>query len=473
MDLRSLGKALSALFVAAVLAGANAYAQGSADENQKQEQGPLDGQQSGKPTDAEKAQLEARRAALFQQMLADPTNLDVAFEYAGLSARVGDTEAAISTLERMLIFAPGLPRLQLELGVQYFRLGAYETARSYFELALSAPNVPDVVKARVDPYLAAIESQTQGYTLHGTTLGGVRYQTNANAGPSGTVLLNVGGTLLPFELDDTASGSPDYNAFLTSNFLLSVDLQNQGDRFDVSLVTYGAKYKERHDLDTALAEIKMGPTIDLERFGMKGSAFRFYGIGSGILLDWNPYLGAAGAGASFLALLSPTTRAVLQAEYRRQVYLNSPQRMTSWLRSGHRITGSARLQQQLNDAFSVFVAGAGERRLTQRAYYDRWEWGGSAGWILAFDSPFQSQKEKWSVGMSGGYLHRDYDAPDPLYSPTDPEWDDEEYVLGTLNVPVAEGWGLQAQSGYRTVDSNYGTSAYENIHGSVAVSKRF
>jgi hypothetical protein len=52
-------------------------------------------------------QIEARRRQLFQLMLAEPNNLDVAFEYAGLSARVGDIEGAIGTLERMLIFAPG------------------------------------------------------------------------------------------------------------------------------------------------------------------------------------------------------------------------------------------------------------------------------------------------------------------------------------------------------------------------------
>lgn len=30
----------------------------------------------------------------------------------------------------MLIFAPNTPRLQLELGILYYRLGSYEIARS-------------------------------------------------------------------------------------------------------------------------------------------------------------------------------------------------------------------------------------------------------------------------------------------------------------------------------------------------------
>jgi Flp pilus assembly protein TadD len=68
-------------------------------------------------------QIEARRQALLHQMLQNPGNLDIAFEYAELSTQVGDYEAAVSTLERMLIYAPGTPRLELELGILYYRLG--------------------------------------------------------------------------------------------------------------------------------------------------------------------------------------------------------------------------------------------------------------------------------------------------------------------------------------------------------------
>jgi hypothetical protein len=54
-------------------------------------------------SDADRARLEAQKAALFQQMLRDPANLDVTFSYADVSARLGDYEAAVSALERMLL----------------------------------------------------------------------------------------------------------------------------------------------------------------------------------------------------------------------------------------------------------------------------------------------------------------------------------------------------------------------------------
>ena len=82
-------------------------------------------------------EVEARREALLQQMIARPSDLDLAFEYAQLSAQVGDYEGAVSTLERMLIYAPNTPRLQLELGILYYKLGSYEVARTYFAQVVS------------------------------------------------------------------------------------------------------------------------------------------------------------------------------------------------------------------------------------------------------------------------------------------------------------------------------------------------
>ena len=46
-------------------------------------------------------EIGARREALLKRMLERPSDLDIAFEYAELSAQVGDYEGAISTLERM------------------------------------------------------------------------------------------------------------------------------------------------------------------------------------------------------------------------------------------------------------------------------------------------------------------------------------------------------------------------------------
>src|SRR5713226_203950 len=100
--------------------------------------------------------LESQKEALFQQMFRDPANLDVTFAYADVSARLGDYEAAVSALERMLLYNPNLPRVQLELGGLYFRMGSYDLARAYFEKAAAA-SPPAAIRHRIDEYLAQID----------------------------------------------------------------------------------------------------------------------------------------------------------------------------------------------------------------------------------------------------------------------------------------------------------------------------
>ena len=92
-------------------------------------------------TPASRDQIEDRRQALLRLMLQDPTNLDVAFEYAALSSQVGDYEAAVSTLERMLIFAPNTPRLELELGILATRSRA-AISRKWSPIRMSRPKLP-------------------------------------------------------------------------------------------------------------------------------------------------------------------------------------------------------------------------------------------------------------------------------------------------------------------------------------------
>ena len=77
----------------------------------------------------------------FADVLRDPADLDASFNHAELAIQIGDFEAAISSLERMLLYNPELPRVRLELGVLYFRLGSYAIARTYLTSAVRGAEV--------------------------------------------------------------------------------------------------------------------------------------------------------------------------------------------------------------------------------------------------------------------------------------------------------------------------------------------
>ncbi len=75
---------------------------------------------------------QAKLERLYGELLADPANVDKTLEYSELAVEVGDYEAAIPPLERLLITNPGANKIKLELGIMYYLLGSYDVARTYF-----------------------------------------------------------------------------------------------------------------------------------------------------------------------------------------------------------------------------------------------------------------------------------------------------------------------------------------------------
>src|SRR4029079_15421545 len=171
--------------------------------------------------------VEARRGVLLKQMLARPGDLDLAFAYANLSAEVGDYEAAVSTLERMLIYAPNTPRLQLELGILYYKLRSYEVARYYFAQALDNPNVPPEVAAQVRLYLSQLALAADPPAFSASIFSAIRWESNANAGP-GTQSVTLNG--IDFTLDQQSVGRDGWSALNIATMHYGWDLKRQGDR---------------------------------------------------------------------------------------------------------------------------------------------------------------------------------------------------------------------------------------------------
>lgn len=93
----------------------------------------------------------------FQEMMKDPSNVDVTLRYAKAAVDLGNYEAAIPPLERILIFNPNLPKIKLELGVLYYKLDSTKMAKSYFEDAAKSQNASEEIKALASEYLEKIK----------------------------------------------------------------------------------------------------------------------------------------------------------------------------------------------------------------------------------------------------------------------------------------------------------------------------
>ena len=161
--------------------------------------------------------IKEKQQVVFEQLFEDPTNLSLLFEYANLSILVGDLEAAIGVFDQMLVYDPELPRIRLELGVLYYRLGAYALAKTYLE-SVGKFDPPLEVQARVDDLLKSIEAANEIYVWQQNISLGWKHTTNGNSGINAD-FIEIGDFLLEVDPESKREGSRSS----LYNYSLSVD----------------------------------------------------------------------------------------------------------------------------------------------------------------------------------------------------------------------------------------------------------
>jgi hypothetical protein len=417
-------------------------------------------------------QLDARREALLKQMIARPSDLDLAFEYATLSSQAGDYEGAISTLERMLIYAPNTPRLQLELGVLYYRLGAYDVARSYFEQALANPNVPPSIAEQVRLYLQQLALTADPPRFSATIFSAIRWESNANSGP-GTQNVTLNG--IDFTIDEQSVGHPGWSALNIGTLHYNFDLKNQGDRIELDALAYSTAYfeSELQDVNLDFFEATLGPSFNLRRWGMDKTRGYIYAIGDLAYLGGDYYFSAPGAGLRLLSFAAE--RSVLDArlETRDRQFNNTPDLPTNTLRDGPQTRFGATYSYYLTPALVLTTQGYGQREDVTAGFYSDWEMAFSSGIAWTFNNPLWQARYPWTLQVGAGAIRRNYDDPDPTINPNTPETDRVFWTRGAVVLPVAETWALVPQVEYRDQESNYDIRAFTDLTALVGVQKRF
>jgi tetratricopeptide (TPR) repeat protein len=417
-------------------------------------------------------EIEARREALLRQMLANPSDLDVAFEYANLSSKVGDYEGAISALERMLIYAPNTPRLQLELGVLYYRLGAYDVARVYFEQALANPSVPPNVANQIRLYLQQLALAADPPAFSATIFSAIRWESNANSGPA-TQSVTLNG--FNFTLDQNTVGKAGWSALNIGTLHYGFDLKNQGDRIELDALAYSTAYFDSslNDIDLDFFELTVGPSFNMKRWGWDKTRAYVYAIGDLAYLGYDEYFSAPGAG---LRLLTIGPRSVLDArlETRWRDFQNSNDLPTNSLYTGEQTRGGATYSYYVNPAFVLTGQAYVQREDAEAGFYSDWELALSGGFAWTFNNPlWHGCRYPWTWQVGGGWIGRDYDDPDPTINPNKAEEDRQWWARTALVMPVAETWSLVPQIEYRDQDSNYDIREFNDLLALVGVQKRF
>ena len=402
---------------------------------------------------AQRAELQAEYDKLFAELLQHPTDLDLMFSFAAVAARLGNYESAISTLERMLLLNRDLPRVKLELGVLYFRIGSYSIAQSYFQDVVADPHVPGPVKENADLYLAQIDKRTALNHLAGSITSGFRYQTNANVGPSSSQVLAFGS---PAILNNTFLNQPDWNAFLSGYVTDSYDLvADRSVTWESTLQAYYAYQFTLHDLNLAFMEATSGPRFRLA--GQPGSELRVHPfvlanfVSLGNALDFD----TVGVGAE-LDKAFDHDRLLVGAgyTYRYQNFENSAQFPTNSLFTGPVNILGLTTSYRLTDTIQLGVSGYASNQNDQADFNSNWQYSVTAGVSKQYAAPFKLTDFPWIATLAVQGIWSNYQAADPTVDPNTMRRDEELDVIAGNTFGVTQNFSFLLQAQYTNHNSN-------------------
>lgn len=422
------------------------------------------------PAIEERAALEAKKEALFHQMFRDPANLDVTFAYADVSARLGDYEAAVSALERMLLFNPDLPRVQLELGALYFRMGSYELARDYFARATAANPPPDV-RARVEQYLTEIEKSQSRHHLSGYVFFGGQYQSDANVAPGSPLILSpIGPVLLNNQFVRQASGS----LFGSGSLLYSYDLETPNhDTLELTSVGYLNHYANFAvtRLDLSLLEVTGGPRFNFPNgrvIGDKPASVRPYVILDEVGLGWNQYFDAYGAGLEYDQIVWNDLTLKTVYEFRQKNFTNASDRPLSRGLNGSDNLVSLQGTKPVSQNSALTFQFDYLNQSTRLPYYANRSYAVTGAYRVRYDDPTGITVNPWESSLFLGRAWSYYDAPDPccntsgnpfIFSPSSQFTRRWRFGLTHL-VALSETASIVFQAGRDIISSNLPLYAY-------------
>jgi len=391
----------------------------------------------------------------FRAVLQNPADMGLNAAYAQRLIDAGEYEKAIASLERILITDPGQSQVRVEIGALYFRLGSYETARSYFRRALEDPNLPAALRPQVEQFLADINERLSPSQFTGFASVGARWDSNANTGSDNT-LLRAGGVTL--NRPTSVRPQSDFSFFGASRVQHDYDLDTQDEaKIESTVLGYGSAYTRFSHQDVILGELTTGVRFKPAPTELKDLSIRPHLIGNLVGLDGDKYLDTYGFGLDVTMTWSERLASELTFEYRREDYGTIPRFGDTQHQSGAAKVLKLRTAYQLTDRSLVIADLYYRSDAAERGYYDYSHYQGTFTFSQTYDAPGQLTPRPWTVSPYVGWYSRGYASPDPTVDPATKRYDDQ-VRLGAQNViPIAEGW-----STFQQVEHIWGLSNIPN-----------
>ena len=404
--------------------------------------------------------------AAFEAMMENPTDLETAFSFAVIARRAGDLEGAVGALERMLIFNPDLPIVHYELARLYVRLGSGEVARRYFRSALRY-NPPPEIRAEIEAGIARLDQAASASSFSSSVYLGLRYQSNANAGPDEPTV-RVGG--LDARLAEEFLDRDDTSIVASARLVHRYDLGRDPAAFIVSeFSAYATRQSEIEENDVELLAGTIGPEF-VRPNGVSLRPFvRAELVGLGAVIFYRSFgAGIAGRGAV------PGARNLLyffDAAASRRNFEPSDRSPALDRRDGE----SYRLGAGLRKATSPTqrVSGTvGWERQNSRAKSESYT-GGNVGVRLQRTLKGPLGERDWSLFASGQGGIRRYDSPDPTVDPNRSRRDTSLALSVGAAIPFSDSAAATLEVGQQWRRSNLKKFEYRDTSVSAGIRLSF
>jgi tetratricopeptide (TPR) repeat protein len=424
------------------------------------------------PAAAAKGDLERQYDEAFQETLRKPADLDVLFKFASLASQTGDLEGAISTLERMLLINPDLPRVRLELGVLYYRLASYEVARTYLETAIQSPNIPPDVRSRAEQFLAQVESKLKRSRFNGEVFLGLRYQSNANLGPATSTVQLFGQAA---NLNQAAVGGPDWGAVSTVTLRHIYDLGTQDKAAIETVFTgYANRQFQLSAANVSLLDLTSGPRFQAFSGLFEDVTVKPLATFGAIWVNDSPYYLAYGAGVEVNALINDRLRNVTTAVWRKHDANDTSYLPTNSLFRGTEYTLNTIFPFELAPDISVFASGSAQRFQAEQAPWQSYRLLGFGGGLsFRFPDPLLRTGLPWTISFTASLQWWHYDSPDPVVDPTTYR-DQQDFISNLIfAIPFDERTTFTLSGGRFVRSASLPNYAFDNNNVMVGVSWRF
>lgn len=406
------------------------------------------------------------RDVTFDEVLRDPDNADLNYAYALTLIRQGDLLGALSTLERILLRNPNLPRVRLLYAIVLYRLNAVDEASREIDNVLKL-RMDDGLRRELEYYRSEVARAKQKTKFTAIVRFGWNYDSNRNAAPltrgivSSGAIVPVPGEEATHSLETFGRLEVEHDlGFQRRHRLIGAvtglyDLSLKSDRFTLGAVDVRGGVA----LDFVPLEIRIQPHY---RWAHLEDDTVLSAQGGSIRFDW-----ATKYGLHYFAYFS--------GEY--QVFNATARAPSSRFRTGAEYRGGAGARWTIVPEHRLTLTASGIRKEAREGFFD---YSGALislehGWLLGRGMFLLS-----NVSWEGDW----YDEADPNINATKRN-DNILRVRTIFGIPFATltGWttaprplrdvGISVGFEYTRAFSNIDNYRYQNYRVMGALTKRF